>query len=243
MEAQIRKSYKIWQNEEAHFRARCEISSAGRLKSFSSAGKAKGFLARLERLKNISLADRQTRARRMRNAPSSSREEPRQAKRHRYKPGTVALREIRFYQKTCKLIIPAAPFIRTVREISNFFAPQIIRWTAEALVAIQEAAEDYLVHLFEDAMLCAIHAKRVTLSHHRQIAAPFSLFARPSLKFSVVSILFIAHCSCWLLVLSPRSDLDDELLVVVVDDELSDLDDELLVVVVVDDYEAWTLQN
>ncbi|CAL5383127.1 unnamed protein product [Camellia sinensis] len=106
---------------------------------------------------------RSTRARRMRNAPSSSREEPRQAKRRRYKPGTVALREIRFYQKTCKLIIPAAPFIRTVREISNFFAPQIIRWTAEALVAIQEAAEDYLVHLFEDAMLCAIHAKRVTL--------------------------------------------------------------------------------
>ncbi|CAL5339914.1 unnamed protein product [Camellia sinensis] len=50
-----------------------------------------------------------------------------------------------------------------VREISNFFAPKVIRWTAEALVAIQEAAEDYLVHLFEEAMLCAIHAKRVTL--------------------------------------------------------------------------------
>ncbi|KAL7233059.1 hypothetical protein ACSBR1_016826 [Camellia fascicularis] len=57
----------------------------------------------------------------------------------------------------------ATPGTRSVREISNFFAPQIIRWTAEALVAIQEAAEDYLVHLFEDAMLCAIHAKRVTL--------------------------------------------------------------------------------
>ncbi|CAL5382195.1 unnamed protein product [Camellia sinensis] len=59
---------------------------------------------------------RSTRARRTRNAPSSSREEPRQAKRRRYKPGTVALREIRFYQKTCKLIIPAAPFIRTAAE-------------------------------------------------------------------------------------------------------------------------------
>ncbi|XP_052211170.1 histone H3-like centromeric protein CENH3 isoform X3 [Diospyros lotus] len=84
-------------------------------------------------------------------------------KKRRYRQGTVALREIRHFQKTWKLLIPAAPFIRTVKEISNFFAPEISRWTAEALVAIQEAAEDYLVRLFEDAMLCTIHAKRVTL--------------------------------------------------------------------------------
>ncbi|KAH7862548.1 hypothetical protein Vadar_006319 [Vaccinium darrowii] len=93
-----------------------------------------------------------------------SREQPRQRKPFRHRPGTVALREIRHFQKTWKLLIPAAPLIRTVREISNSFAPQITRWEAEALLAIQEAAEDYLVHLFEDANLCAIHAKRVTLS-------------------------------------------------------------------------------
>ncbi|KAA8520728.1 hypothetical protein F0562_015000 [Nyssa sinensis] len=98
-----------------------------------------------------------------RNAPPSSGGRPTQRKPHRHRPGTVALREIRHFQKTWKLLIPAAPFIRTVREISNSFAPQISRWTAEALMALQEAAEDYLVHLFEDAMLCAIHAKRVTL--------------------------------------------------------------------------------
>ncbi|PSS26288.1 histone H3-like centromeric protein [Actinidia chinensis var. chinensis] len=92
--------------------------------------------------------------------PPSSRQGP---KRRRRRPGTVALQEIRHLQRTWKLLIPAAPFIRTVKEISNHFAPQITRWTAEALVAIQEAAEDYLVHLFEDANLCAIHAKRVTL--------------------------------------------------------------------------------
>uniref|UniRef100_A0A0V0HBQ2 Putative ovule protein n=1 Tax=Solanum chacoense TaxID=4108 RepID=A0A0V0HBQ2_SOLCH len=45
----------------------------------------------------------------------------------------------------------------------TFFAPEVTRWQAEALIAIQEAAEDFLVCLFEDAMLCAIHAKRVTL--------------------------------------------------------------------------------
>uniref|UniRef100_M0ZH06 Histone H3 n=1 Tax=Solanum tuberosum TaxID=4113 RepID=M0ZH06_SOLTU len=97
-----------------------------------------------------------------RSAPATSVQKPKQKKR--YRPGTVALREIRHFQKTWNLVIPAAPFIRLVREISHFFAPGVTRWQAEALIAIQEAAEDFLVHLFEDAMLCAIHAKRVTLS-------------------------------------------------------------------------------
>ncbi|KAI3798495.1 hypothetical protein L1987_33772 [Smallanthus sonchifolius] len=84
-------------------------------------------------------------------------------KPHRFKPGTQALREIRRLQKTVNLLIPAAPFIRTVREISHYLAPEITRWQAEALQALQEAAEDYIIQLFEDSMLCAIHAKRVTL--------------------------------------------------------------------------------
>ncbi|MFS8009295.1 putative transcription factor Hap3/NF-YB family [Helianthus anomalus] len=84
-------------------------------------------------------------------------------KTHRFKPGTQALREIRKLQKGVDLIIPAAPFIRTVREISNYMSPEITRWQAEALQALQEAAEDYIIQLFEDSMLCAIHAKRVTL--------------------------------------------------------------------------------
>uniref|UniRef100_A0A3Q7EME0 Core Histone H2A/H2B/H3 domain-containing protein n=1 Tax=Solanum lycopersicum TaxID=4081 RepID=A0A3Q7EME0_SOLLC len=174
-----------------------------------------------------------------RSAPATSVQKPKQKKR--YRPGTVALREIRHFQKTWDLLIPAAPFIRlflglctivkerfpfridsiwdwngktnydlpdfqkwklvnsfqlvgsasvggliisdfkkkvwtktvyqnlhsdyslNVREISHFYAPGVTRWQAEALIAIQEAAEDFLVHLFEDAMLCAIHAKRVTL--------------------------------------------------------------------------------
>ncbi|PQQ12471.1 histone H3-like centromeric protein HTR12 [Prunus yedoensis var. nudiflora] len=86
-----------------------------------------------------------------------------QRKKRRFRPGTVSLREIRHFQKTCSLLIPAAPFIRAVREVSNNLSHGTIRWTPDALLAIQEAAEDYLVHLFEDSMLCAIHAKRVTL--------------------------------------------------------------------------------
>ncbi|XP_010556591.1 PREDICTED: histone H3-like centromeric protein HTR12 isoform X1 [Tarenaya hassleriana] len=85
-------------------------------------------------------------------------------KPHRYKPGTVALREIRKYQKSTGFLIPAASFIREVRSITHIYAPpEITRWQAEALVVLQEAAEDFLVGLFSDAMLCAIHAKRVTL--------------------------------------------------------------------------------
>ncbi|XP_068314909.1 histone H3-like centromeric protein CENH3 [Pyrus communis] len=84
-------------------------------------------------------------------------------KKRRYRPGTVALREIRGLQKTVKMIIPAAPFIRTVREITNSVSREPKHWTPDALLAIQEAAEEYVIQLFEDSNLCAIHAKRVTL--------------------------------------------------------------------------------
>ncbi|OMP08600.1 histone H3 [Corchorus olitorius] len=82
---------------------------------------------------------------------------------HRYKPGTRALQEIRRLQKTSQRLIPFAPFVREVRALSSNLSRDVYRWQAEALIALQEAAEDFLVHLFGDAMLCAIHAKRVTL--------------------------------------------------------------------------------
>ena len=83
-------------------------------------------------------------------------------KPHRYRPGTVALREIRKYQKSCDLLIRKLPFSRLVREIAQDFASDL-RFQPGALVALQEAAETYLVCLFEDTQLCAIHAKRVTI--------------------------------------------------------------------------------
>ncbi|CAK0787005.1 hypothetical protein CVIRNUC_010221 [Coccomyxa viridis] len=82
---------------------------------------------------------------------------------HRFRPGTVALREIRKYQRSTELLIRKLPFARLCREITNIFAPEPFRWTAEALLAMQEATEDFMVHLFEDTNLCAIHAKRVTI--------------------------------------------------------------------------------
>ncbi|XP_062225792.1 histone H3.3 isoform X1 [Phragmites australis] len=109
-------------------------------------------------------------------------------KPHRYRPGTVALREIRKYQKSTELLIRKLPFQRLVREIAQDFKVRFVfilllcssklggafsqpflfvqtdlRFQSHAVLALQEAAEAYLVGLFEDTNLCAIHAKRVTI--------------------------------------------------------------------------------
>jgi len=83
-------------------------------------------------------------------------------KPHRYRPGTVALREIRKYQKSTELLIRKLPFQRLVREIAQDYKTDL-RFQSSAVLALQEAAEAYLVGLFEDTNLCAIHAKRVTI--------------------------------------------------------------------------------
>ena len=83
-------------------------------------------------------------------------------KPHRFRPGTVALREIRRYQKSTELLVRKAPFQRLVREIAQDFKNDL-RFQHNAVAALQEASEAYLVGLFEDTNLCTIHAKRVTI--------------------------------------------------------------------------------
>ena len=83
-------------------------------------------------------------------------------KPHRYRPGTVALREIRRYQKSTDLLVRRLPFQRLVREIAQDFHSDL-RFQSSAILATQEASEAYLVGLMEDTNLCAIHAKRVTV--------------------------------------------------------------------------------
>ena len=83
-------------------------------------------------------------------------------KPHRFRPGTVALREIRRYQKTTELLLKKAPFQRLVREIAQDFKTDL-RFQSSSVMALQEASEAYLVGLFDDSNLCAIHAKRVTI--------------------------------------------------------------------------------
>lgn len=83
-------------------------------------------------------------------------------KPHRYRPGTVALREIRRYQKSTELVLRKLPFQRLVKEVAQSFRSDL-RFQTHAIMALQEASEAYLVSLFEDTNLCAIHAGRVTI--------------------------------------------------------------------------------
>ena len=84
-------------------------------------------------------------------------------KPHRFRPGTVALRDIRRYQKSTELLISKMPFQRLVREIAQNIKPSM-RFQSSTIIALQEAGEAYLVGLFEDTNLCAIHAKRITIT-------------------------------------------------------------------------------
>ena len=89
-------------------------------------------------------------------------------RRHRYRPGTLALREIRHYQKKTNLLIKRMPFARLVREIAQDFR-QDLRFQNSAVGALQEVAEAYIVGLFEDTNLCAIHAKQITIMPPKDI--------------------------------------------------------------------------
>jgi histone H3 len=92
------------------------------------------------------------------------RDNSQQGQRRKYKArsGTVALREIRRYQKSTDLLIRKLPFQRLIREIAQDFKNDL-RFQGSAILALQEACEAYLVGLFEDTNICALHAKRVTI--------------------------------------------------------------------------------
>ena len=87
---------------------------------------------------------------------------PAQPQPYRYRPGTVTLREIWKYQRSTDLLICKLPFQHLVREIVQGFSKEF-RVTPAMVMALQEAAEVYLVQLLEDSNLCAIHAKHITI--------------------------------------------------------------------------------
>nr|BAE02657.1 centromere specific histone H3 variant [Luzula nivea] len=115
---------------------------------------------------NASSITNSTPARSLKKNKASKRGEKTQAKQrkmYRYRPGTVALREIRKLQKTTDLLVPKASFARLVKEITFQSSKEVNRWQAEALIALQEASECFLVNLLESANMLAIHARRVTI--------------------------------------------------------------------------------
>ena len=91
-----------------------------------------------------------------------ARMQGRQIKPHRYRAGTVALKDICHYQGSTALLIRKLPFQRVVREIAQDIKTDL-RFQSAAILCLQEATEVYLVRLLDDANLCAIHARRVTI--------------------------------------------------------------------------------
>ena len=94
-----------------------------------------------------------------RHPPKGHRCKPR-----RFRPGTVALRQIRKYQKSTELLIQKLPFQRLVREVvQEMFKTETYRFQSTAILALQEASEAFLVHMFEQCNDICIHGKRVTV--------------------------------------------------------------------------------
>ena len=89
-------------------------------------------------------------------------DDPARKRKNYFRPGYLALNEIRHYQKRAHLLIRKLPFQRLVREIAQHFSPDL-RFRSATITALQEASEAYLIHLFEDTNLCAIQVKRVTI--------------------------------------------------------------------------------
>jgi len=83
-------------------------------------------------------------------------------KPHRFRAGSVALREIRHFQKSSQLLFRKAAFGRLIREIGQDYKTDL-RFQTAALTGLQQATEAYLVGLFADSNLCALHAKRGTI--------------------------------------------------------------------------------
>ena len=98
----------------------------------------------------------------LRHQIQGARKERKQKRPYRYRPGTVALRQIRYYQKTVDLLIPKLPFQRLCTEIMRDMKDDL-RITKAAVIALQSATETYVTGFMDDALLCAIHARRVTI--------------------------------------------------------------------------------
>ena len=83
-------------------------------------------------------------------------------KKIRFHPGTVAMRQIKKFQKSTNMLLRKAPFQRLVRELAGNYKDNL-RFASSAVAAIQEATESYVVSLLSDTNLCAIHSRRVTI--------------------------------------------------------------------------------
>jgi histone H3 len=117
-------------------------------------------------------------ARKLEKKPAESEDSTK--RKRRYRPGTVALRDIRRYQRGGDLLLRKRPFQRLVREVAQDLNRAGVRFEGRALAALQEASEAFVVSVFEDTQKLAIHAERVTLhAKDMQLACRMRGYALP----------------------------------------------------------------
>lgn len=122
----------------------------------------------MARTKNTSRKTTTTKAPRVAKASKAPKAEggaeaKKERKVHRWRPGTVALREIKKYQRSTELLLRKSPVQRVIREIAQTHKDDL-RFKKSAILSVQEAVEQYMTELFADANLIAIHSQRVTVS-------------------------------------------------------------------------------
>ncbi|EPY27914.1 histone H3 [Strigomonas culicis] len=116
-------------------------------------------LSSMSRVKETARAKRSITSKKSKKAPRAA-----SGVKHarRWRPGTVALREVKKFQRSVDLLIQRAPFQRLVREIAAA-QKEGIRFSSSALLALQESTEAYVVSLLADTNLATVHARRVTI--------------------------------------------------------------------------------
>ena len=114
----------------------------------------------MSRTKETARAKRSITSKKSKKAPKAASGVKRAQRR--WRPGTVALREVKKYQRSTEMLIQRAPFQRLVREVSGA-QKEGLRFQSSAILAIQEACEAYVVSVLADTNLACIHAKRVTI--------------------------------------------------------------------------------
>jgi histone H3 len=116
----------------------------------------------MARAKETARAKSALAAKKSKKAPKTASASTGVKRAHRWRPGTVALRQVKQYQKSTELLIQKAPFQRLVRELASG-QKESLRFQSSAILALQEATEAYVVSLLADTNLCAIHTRRVTI--------------------------------------------------------------------------------
>ncbi len=92
-------------------------------------------------------------------------------KPHRWRPGTVAIREIQKFKKNTDLLIRKAPVQRLVCKIALKFEKSNLQMQSTAVLALQEAADYFMVDVFSNTNLCTMHCKHVTIMKKDMVLA------------------------------------------------------------------------